>query len=222
MFKSLMKLWSEQAFATRVVDEFISMLEKSEEMMEYAFKTLRKKGKTKAVQENIYNKDQSINIMERDIRKQILIHLSANPKCNISACLVLISISKDAERLGDYIKNIVELPNYLKDSKRDKVLFQTLFDKNGNDLLELIRKTKESFKNSDQELATEANTQGHNIATRCEEIIDEVVNSDYSSREAVVLALGARYMKRIAVHLSNVASSVINPLPELDFNITEE
>ncbi len=213
-----MRIWEEKAFTSRVINEFVDMLDKSEEMMSYAFSVLARKGKAKGAQKKIYNKDQTINILERDIRKQVLVHLAANPKCNISACLVLICITKDAERLGDYIKNIVELPNLLKDSKSDRELFTDLFSKNGDDLLNLMKQTKEAFKNSDQEKARQAVAFGHEIADRCEEIVNEVVNEEFSNREAVVIALGGRYMKRIALHLSNVASSVVNPMPEMDFS----
>lgn len=217
MFRELMKIWSEQAFSSRIVNEFLFMLDSSEEMLSYTFRTLTKKGKAKGVKKNIYKKDQSINLKERDIRKQILVHLATNPRCNVPACLALMSISKDAERLGDYIKNFIELDNLLKDSKSDRELFKKLFDENGEELLLLFKKCSEAFKNSDKELATVVIKSGHEISKRCEEIIEEVVDSDYSNRQAVVLALGARYMKRIALHLSNIASSVINPLPELDY-----
>ena len=100
MFRELMKIWSEQAFSSRIVNEFLFMLDSSEEMLSYTFTTLTKKGKAKGVKKNIYKKDQSINLKERDIRKQILVHLATNPGCNIPAGLALMSISKDAERLG--------------------------------------------------------------------------------------------------------------------------
>jgi len=221
MFRELMRMWKEQAFSSRIVDDFLFMLDSSEEMLSYAFKTLTKKGKAKGIQKNIYNKDQSINLTERNIRKQVLIHLSTNPGCNLPACLALMSISKDAERLGDYIKNIIELPHLLKDSKSDRELFKKLFDEIGEELLALFKITEEAFKNSDKELAVTAVKKGHNISKRCEEIIEEVVESDYTNRQAVVLALGARYMKRIALHLSNIASSVVNPLTEMDYMAME-
>ena len=52
---------------------------------------------------------------------------------------------------------------------------------------------------------------------RCEEIINEIIESDYTTKQAVALAFAARFIKRIALHLSNIASSVVNPLPEMDF-----
>lgn len=221
MFKEILKVWKEQAFSSRIVDDFVFMLNSSEEMLSYAFKTLTKKGKAKEIEKNIYLKDQSINIKERDIRKQVLVHLAANPGCNLPACLALISISKDAERLGDYIKNIIELKELLKDTKSDRRLFELLFNENGEKLLHLLATVREAFRKSDKELATQAVRSGFEISRRCEEIIDEVLDSeDYSNRQAVVLALGARYMKRIALHLANIATSVTNPLPDVDYRTT--
>jgi len=221
MFKEILKVWKEQAFSSRIVDEFIFMLDSSEEMLSYAFKTLTKKGKAKEIEKNIYLKDQSINIKERDIRKQVLVHLAANPGSNLPACLALISISKDAERLGDYIKNIIELKELLHDTKGDRRLFEKLFEEYGDDLLKLVAMVKEAFRKSDKELATQAVRSGFEISRRCEAIIEEIVESDeYSNRQAVVVALGARYIKRIALHLANIATSVTNPLPDVDYRTT--
>jgi len=222
MFKKLMKIWSEQAFSSRIVKEFLYMLESSEEMLTYVFKTLTKKEEDIEFRENIYLKDQSINLKEQDIRKQILIHISTNPIRNLPACLTLMSISKDAERLGDYIKNLFELKNLLKDSKRNRKLFKRLFDGIGDELIALFNMVSRAFKNSDRDLATEAINEGHNISKKCEEIIEEVVESKYTLRQAVVIALGARYMKRIALHLSNIASSIVNPFAEIDYVIKED
>ena len=217
MFKQLIKIWKEQAFSHRVVDEFLSMLEDSENMLAYTFKVLTEVGKGKKSDKKIYKTDQRINLTEREIRKQVLIHLSANPVCNLPACLTLISVVKDAERLGDYIKNLFELKALVKDSKKDADLFKKLFEENGTELMELFKIVAAAFKNSDKELAHVAVVSGHRISKRCEDIIMEVVKSDYNAKQAVVIALGTRYIKRIALHLTNIVSSVTNPLPELDY-----
>ncbi|MCD6308360.1 MAG: hypothetical protein J7M24_05115 [Candidatus Latescibacteria bacterium] len=207
---------------SKIVDEFLAMLSGSEEMLSYAFDSLKKKGRAKKAQKRIYNRDQDINLMERDLRSRILDHLSTSPRCNIPACLVLISIAKDAERVGDYIKNLIELPRLLKDSKRDKEIFRILFDEIGSELLILFRMSSDSIRKSDSMLASKTVSKGHDIAERCEGIIEDVATSEYDIRQAVVLALGARYMKRIALHLSNIATSVVNPFPEMDFKTFSE
>lgn len=217
MIIDLIRTWNQQAFTAQVVDEFVSMLDSSEEMLAYTFRVLLGEIPADESVENIYRKDQSINFRERDIRKRILVHLTASRNCNFSACLALISVSKDAERLGDYVKNIFELKKHVKDSERDPELFITLFDHLGKEVLGLFRETAQSFRNSDRNMATEVVNRGRDLGRRCEELIEKVADSDYSTRQAVVVALGARYLKRIALHLSNIASSVVNPLPELDY-----
>jgi phosphate transport system protein len=217
MFIDLLKAWREQDFSSKIVEEFLTMLSSSEEMISYVFKVLTCEIEENQSQEEIYKKDQSINFTEREIRKKILVHLSAESSVNLSACLALISVSKDAERLGDYVKNIFELKKLLKGNRCNKELFNLIFDSYGKQLIDLFGKVNEAFRNSDKELANETIILGRDIAKRCEETIEKIVETDYNMREGVVIALGARYLKRIALHLSNIASSVVNPLTELDY-----
>jgi len=193
------------------------MLQISEEMLSYAFKVLLREIPSDEYAENIYIKDQSINLRERDIRKRILIHLSTEQKSNLPACLALISVSKDAERLGDYVKNIFELKKLLGNSECDRKIFTMLFNETGRDILGLFRETAQAFRQTNLEMAAEVFGNGRELGRRCDEIIDTVADSDYPARQAIVLALGARYLKRIALHLSNIASSLVNSLPEMNY-----
>ncbi len=217
MFREIMKIWRERSFLTKVVDEFLFMLSRSEEMFKYALKSFSTPMANADVQENIYFKDQSINETEKDIRKQILLHLSTNTNGDISACLALFSVIKDAERLGDYVKNLFELKNLLGDSPVDCDQFKQLFTEIGGELIRLFKTVSSAFQDSDQELAEKAVASGRKISESCENLIAESIEASSSYREAVVVSLGARYMKRIALHLVNIASSVVNPLTDLDF-----
>jgi len=217
MLTKLMKLWSEQTFTSRVVDEFVTMLDSSKEMLVYTLEMMSTLGKVKKGKKKIYGKDKTINLTEQDIRKQILIHLSANPESNIPACLVLMSISKDAERIGDNIKNFFELRHKIGESEKDREIFVKLFEQTVTELFDLFEKVGTAFRTSDQKLAKEAVRSARDISRRSEDIIEKALVSSYSPRTAVVIALGGRYIKRIALHLANIASSVINPLPEVDF-----
>ena len=217
MFKELKRIWEEQIFTSRIVEEFSSMLDNSEEMLSYALKVLTQKGKGKKSEKKIYFKDQKINITEKEIRKRILIHLATYPGGNLPACLALISIAKDAERLGDYVKNIFELNTMFKDFKESDKLFHGLFYEIGNEILLLFTSVKTAFKNSDNKLALESAAKARKISKKCEDIINELVESKYSADKVVVLTLGSRYLKRIALHLSNIASSIFLPMPEMDY-----
>ena len=50
MFRDLMKIWSEQAFSSKSVEEILFMLDSSEEMLSYTYKTLTKIAKGKKFQ----------------------------------------------------------------------------------------------------------------------------------------------------------------------------
>jgi len=217
MFRELKRIWQEKEFTQAIIEEFSSMLEYSEEMLSYALKVLLDKGKAKKSKKKIYFKDQKINLKEQDIRKRILVHLSTNPGGNLPACLALMSLVKDAERLGDYVKNIFELHTYFMDFDEKDRLFNILFEEIGGDVLELLKTVKKAFRDSDTDLAIEAASKANEVSKRCEELIARLLKSGYPTQQAVTLALGARYFKRAALHLSNIASSIFLPLPEMDY-----
>jgi hypothetical protein len=55
---------------------------------------------------------------------------------------------------------------------------------------------------------------------RCDEIVDSIIkeeNREPSSKDAAARALYTRYSKRIAAHLLNIASSVVNPFEHIGF-----
>jgi phosphate uptake regulator len=217
MFRDLIKIWKEQDFTNDVIGEFSSMLAHSQEMLQYALKVIVNRRKGKKSDQKIYFKDQKINLTEQEIRRRILIHLTTNPGGNLPAFLSLISLAKDAERLGDYVKNIFELNDIIGDCTASEELFNLLFVDIGNEVLELFSEVRNAFISSDHALAKKSTAKARAIADRCEKMIEDVVETDCPKRISVGLALGARYFKRIALHLSNIASSVFLPLPEMDY-----
>ena len=61
------------------------------------------------IRKDLFETDQRINHAEQEIRQQIVIHATVHGTSAFPACLVLMSIVKDAERIGDYAKNIFDL-----------------------------------------------------------------------------------------------------------------
>lgn len=51
---------------------------------------------------------------ERAIRKQIVERMSLDKGATVPASLVLMSVVKDAERVGDYCKNLLEVDQMLQ------------------------------------------------------------------------------------------------------------
>ena len=58
----------------------------------------------------------------------------------------------------------------------------------------------------------------YKLNQNCEEYLDELCEATkLTAREVVVLALTIRFVKRIGAHLSNLASSVVNPFDRIGF-----
>jgi len=217
MIAQLKKIWQEQAFTNQIVEDYTSMLDYSGEMLKYAQKVIVNIGKGKKSEKKIYTKDQKINFTEQDIRKRILVHLSANPGANLPACLALIKISKDAERLGDYIKNTFELHDLISEKDMQDPLYEELFVEIGNEVRTLMDMVNKAFNDSDVDIARASSAKGRELSRRCEEVIQKLLGTDYPTRKAVTVTLGSRYFKRIALHLANIATSIYMPLPEMDY-----
>ena len=216
MFKNLMSFWKGKDFLTEVLEDFKKMLQDTQHMFELVCESLIN-GKTEPdLKSKIYEVDKKVNNLEREIRKRIVEHLSIQPSVDVPVSLVLMSVVKDAERVGDYCKNLFEVTELLS-KPIEKTKFRELFDKLDKKILEVFEKTQKAFMESDEKTAKEILYLERSIVKSCDEIIKKLAQGSLSTNEAVCYALTARYFKRVAAHLVNIGSSVILPISDLDF-----
>ena len=216
MFKNLIQFWKGKDFLSEVLDEFKGMLEGTEEMFDSVCKKLIHAQGEEGLKERIYSIDKKVNRLERKIRKRVVEHLSLQPSVEVPVSLLLMSVVKDAERLGDYAKNLFEV-NSLLQKPIDKAKYEKLFNGIDQEILELFKKTKEAFLESNEDQAASSWAAKREIGERSEEIIKKLSTGDLSLNEAVCFTLMARYFKRLAAHLTNIATSVILPISDLDY-----
>jgi len=165
---------------------------------------------------SLYERDIRVNKLERTIRKRIATHLTINANYDVPYSLLLMSLVKDVERLGDYAKNLAETCELTDAPIPDDELTVELRDI--RDKVEtLAREASRVFAESDRERATELTVGGRVVAKRCDELVRQIARSEYSPALTVKLTLGTRYYKRINSHVLNVLSSVIMPLHKLDY-----
>ena len=216
MFKNLLSFWKGKDFLAQVLEKFKSMLDGTESMFKAVCSRLLEQAEESDLKKRIYEIDKKVNLAQKDIRKRIVEHLSLQPTVDVTACLLLMSVVKDAERLGDYAKNLYEVTELLA-KPLDRTLFNQHFDDIDKDILALFEQTKEAFIEADEEKARLAWDYEKRIAKGCDRIVEQVAKSDLSVNEAVCFALIARHFKRIVAHLVNIATSVILPLSDLDY-----
>jgi phosphate transport system protein len=216
MFENLLSFWRGKDFLVQVFTEFKDMLDDAEFMFKAVCDSLVENIKEPDLRKKIYEADKKINVFEKDIRKRIVEHLSLQPSVDVTACLLLMSVVKDAERLGDYSKNLYQVTELLE-KPIDKALFLKFFDEIHKDILRLFEQTQEAFLESNDTKAQLSWDYEIKIAKRCDNIIAELAQSNLGVNQAVCFALIARYFKRLVAHLTNIATSVILPLSDLDY-----
>ena len=216
MFKNLLSFWKGKDFLVQVLEDFKIMLDDSESMFEAVCVQLLGGTKEPGLKDKIHKIDKQVNSLQREIRRRIVEHLSLQPTVDVNACLILMSVVKDAERLGDYSKNLYEVTELLV-QPIEKELFSEYFDELDRKILGLFQQTKKAFIEADEDLARSAWEYEKTIAKGCDKIVERLAQSNLPVNQAVCFTLVARHFKRIVAHLVNIATSVVLPLSDLDY-----
>ena len=216
MFKNILEFFKGKDFLNQVLEDFKAMLDDAEEMFRSVCKKLIYNEDDPELKDKIYSIDKKINELQKDIRKRIVEHLAIQPSVNIPTSLLLMSVVKDAERLGDYSKNLYEVTTLLTKPINPNT-FKDLFGNIDNEILDFFKETKDAFIQSDENKAISSWDYQKAIKIKCEETIKKLSNSNLSVNEAVCFTLMTRYFKRLTGHLTNIATSVILPIDKLDY-----
>ena len=153
----------------------------------------------------------------RTIRKQVIAHLSIGGNTpDLPYCLLLMSLVKDVERIGDYAKNLSEVNEIHQDPlPTDDITAELREIRSG--IESAFAATWDVFSTSARERAVGMIQQGRDLTHRCDVLIERIAHSDYNASAAVAIVLATRYYKRVAAHVLNVLSSVVMPLHKLDY-----
>ena len=110
MFNELLSIFRPGNPLSMMADEFAAMLRLTCEMTDTAGRMLFQETTAAEDRTGIYKKDVKVNKLERSIRKRVVAHLAIHGNStDLPYCLLLMSLVKDVERLGDYAKNITEI-----------------------------------------------------------------------------------------------------------------
>jgi phosphate uptake regulator len=217
MFKELIEALRQRPLLKQMWSEMEQMLSEAVEMYRPVAQILAGQSKlTTETRDSIYEIDHRINALQRNVRKQLVEHLSVSPGSDVPISLVLMSITKDAERLGDYCKNLLEMAEAMK-SPLGKGPYGERMSALLTEVGDLFEPIAVATVKSDKALAESSVEKGRELAKTCNAMIEDLISDDLPTREAVLLALTTRYLKRIALHLTNIGTSVVMPLHRLDY-----
>lgn len=218
MFDKFIRLLNRQNLMESAYGTTVKMLKSDQEMFKATMKVLRDHD-TSELPFNIYQKDKEINKFEREIRRNVITHLSISGVQNVPAGMALVSIVIDVERIGDFTKNIAEL-SMSHPEKLHGGMFEDDLKSCEEKVLKRFEFVIESLEKPDTEPARTVLSEYRQLNRKCDEILMEIIAEKDKSigvHDAVVLALYFRYLKRIGSHLMNIASSMVNPFPRIGF-----
>lgn len=218
MFNKFKELFTSENLLDSAFSTTLTMLDFDQKMYLASRETLRESD-TDELSFDIKKTDRKINKFEREVRRNVLTHLSVAGTQNLVPGLALVSIVIDVERIGDYTKNIAELANVHKQRLSG--------GKYENDLLTIENAINTHFPLVIEVLKTQKKSDARKILSVEEEIgkksdqivFNMILNKDKNldTKNSVALAMYARYLKRINAHLTNIASSIVNPFPRIGF-----
>lgn len=216
MLKELVDLWKNRGIMIKAVDLFGEMLEDCAYIFERSWKVFIGELKVEDEKADIYSRDKEVNKKEREIRRLLVEHLGINPSSDASGCLALMSMVKDAERIGDYSKNIFDLA-VMVNGDSDKFMYKEKIVSIHENVDTSLKSLKKAFMNSDENIAKEIISRYEPTKKGCNIILKDLFEQDIPKQKALITVLLARYLKRINSHVSNVASGIILPLDQIDF-----
>ena len=218
MFKQLFSAFKSGEVLDRAFSQLDEMLDHAQWMFIRANEVLHRKTAAEEVKESLYSRDKSINELLRSIRRKIVRHLTVNPGSEVAASLVLMSVAKDAERIGDYCKNVFEVGQCYKDDYHVSRYHDPLEDACTR-VVGLFDTVRRGFRESDTGLAKAALKTADKIGDDCDRVIEQLLGDEQSisTHEAVAYSLLARHYKRVSSHLANVATAVLGKVDGLDF-----
>lgn len=222
MLKQIIDIWRSRKTEGHLYHEFVEMLQMDWRMFEIVMEVLAGKVKPDDVQDDLLRRDIAVNRKERSIRRQIVESLSVRGEnTTVPASLVLMSIVKDAERVGDYCKNLLETAQMMRKPVAELKYSHEVVEI-GEHVSRIFQESIQAFAEEDEVLAQEIIEDEGLMNRRCDALIEAIARSDLDANEAVGTALWIRFFKRIEAHLSNICSSVVLPVHRLDSRLKYE
>lgn len=192
---------------------FTGMLVDGRSIFEAASGALLGNAEPEEVRTPLFETDERINHQEQEMRRKIVVHGSVHGVRSFPSLLVLMSLGKDAERIGDYGKNIFDLAVARPDLGGDEDRAE-LAELRGR-ILDLLERAREVYQAEDADGARQVLEEADSVENACDSGVGR--NLAVRGRNCAGQVLAHRYFKRVASHVANVVTSLVVPLDKLDF-----
>ncbi len=206
MFEGLFRPTARSPLIDAAFRDINEMLDQAERMLGLALGALLD---NRTLEEDLDELDDVVDEGERMVRRSVLEHLSFNPRRDLVASLVLVSMVQDAERVGDFARGIPELLPLARHPRSGP--FCDELRALSARLVPLFGLTRKAFSDDDRKTAQRVMATASELKAEFLDFTRRVAESDLTADMAVVYSGAARSLRRVGAHLSNIASSVVQP-----------
>jgi len=166
---------------------------------------------------SVIRKDKDINREIIEIRRHLFNYTASSSDPNLSTVLSLTSIVIDYERIGDYSKNIAQLPSVVQ-GRLTNANYTKLIEEMYEMLITLFGITRKAFSLENEEEAKEGVRIHEKVKRLHLRILQEIdMDKEVTRQEAIIFALLANFLRRINAHLSNICTAIYQPFPKIGF-----
>jgi len=215
MWMELFKLFQGGDSLASLSADFRKMLSLVEEMADQVRPNILDQQVSLEEKARIRKMDVQVNKLERQIRKRIIAHVTLT-RDDVGYPLLLMSLVKDVERMGDYIKNIAEVGE-LGGGAIPEGELRTELEEIIACAMEMMKGVGPIMDAQDRERAHDLIQEGKDAGKRCDQLLIELAKSDFNATQTTSMVLLTRFYKRLGAHLLNILTSVVMPLHKLDF-----
>ncbi len=217
MLKNLIEAFRGGDALREMLQKFDQMLDKADWVFSQTSPDSVSAVDLQKIREGIYANDRSINELERSIRYRVLTHLTVNPGEDASTCMMLMVVTKDAERIGDYCKNIFEVLLYCGASRYASVHEGELQDVRRK-VEQMMPQARQAFSGGDVITAQQVIESAGGVSQQTDSLVQQILEAEESpAKEPAAQVLLARHYKRISSHLSNICSAITSPVDMLGY-----
>lgn len=199
--------------------QFLQMLDDGRHIFDAATNVLLGGGDPDVVREDLYKTDKRINLTEQKVRREIVVHGTIHGSATFPALLVMMSLVKDAERIGDYAKNIFDLAKLGRpgsggvDLGDEAEVAQLVVLKDRAS--KMLVRARGLFELQDESAANAFLEEVDDLQKQCDRAVTERLLRKGRNEAGPVLL--QRYIKRVLGHVGNIVTSIVMPVDKLDY-----
>ena len=216
MLKDILQSRKRSVLVRDALNEILAMVERTEHMFGTACQVLLRGAD--AVGDAVAKEDREVHMGERLARRFVVEHLVTNPQQDLPTSLAILSIVHDAERLGDYCKSLVELGRW-GSLHTEGNKYTAMCEEIHQMIVPLFGLTAKALREEDTGAAQEVMQRHTEIKARTDALLAAAMDDPDADRETTLHVLASQYLRRTSAHLSNIASSVVNPLDQVTHNV---